>query len=251
MDKMHRRAGRVVAATAIAAAAASGAIVGPSGTATAASTDVCASYTPNVPPAGQFVAAVDNPYFPLPAGRTLVYRGVSDGQRQTDRVHVTDRTKVIQGVTATVVHDVVYTEGRKEEVTKDFYAQDDQGDVWYLGEATRVLLKNGKVDRSGSWQWGVDGAKPGLIMEADPRPPDAYRQECLSGEAEDMAWIVNRGSALTVAYGRVHRVVRSFEFARIEPNVVSEKRYAPGLGIVMERDLHGGDELFELVRVRG
>ena len=162
---------------------------------------------------------------------------------------MTKKTKVIQGVTATVVHDTVFTNGHKEEITTDWYAQDDEGNVWYLGENTRVRLRNGKVDRSGSWKWGVEGAKPGLIMEARPKPPDSYRQECLTGEAEDMAWIVDRGGSVKVAYGRERHVVRSFEFTPLEPNVVSEKIYAPGLGIVRERDLHGGNERFELVRV--
>jgi hypothetical protein len=234
----------VIGATAIATAIAGAAASAPS------ATDACASYQPQIPGASHFVDAIDNPYFPLPVGRTLVYRGVSDGERQVDRLQVTDKTKVVAGITATVVHDVVFTEGTKDEVTFDWYAQDDQGNVWYLGEDTKVLLGNGKVDTAGSWEAGVGGAEPGLIMEADPQPPDAYRQECLSGDAEDMAWVVSRGGSVSVAYGAVHQVLRTLEFARIEPNVVSEKRYAPGLGIVVERDLHGGDEHFELVKVR-
>jgi hypothetical protein len=213
-------------------------------------TGACSTYQPNVPAPSAFVATIDNPYFPLPVGRTLVYRGTEDGVHEIDRLHVTDRTRVIQGVTARVVHDVVWSSGHRQEITNDWYAQDDQGNVWYLGEDTRVLLGNGKVDRSGSWTWGVDGAQPGLIMEANPQPPDAYRQECLSGEAEDMAWTIERGGSITVPEGTVHRILRSLEFTRLEPNVISEKIYAPGLGIVRERDVHGGTETFELVRVR-
>jgi hypothetical protein len=213
-------------------------------------TGPCSTYHPTVPAPSAFVVTVDNPYFPLPVGRTLVYRGSEDGLHEIDRLHVTDRTKVIQGVTATVAHDVVWSSGHRQEITNDWYAQDDQGNVWYLGEDTRVLLGNGKVDRSGSWTWGVDGAEPGLIMESKPRPPDAYRQECLNGQAQDMAWTVGRGGSITVGYGTVHRILRSFEFSELEPNVVSEKIYAPGLGIVRERDLHGGTETFQLVNVR-
>jgi hypothetical protein len=227
---------------------------GPAGTAVGAPgqpADACAAYQPQVPDPAAFADVIDNPYFPLPVGRRLVYRGVSDGERQVDHVHVTDRTKTILGIDATVVHDVVFTEGRKDEVTFDWYAQDDQGNVWYLGEDTKVLLGHGRVDRSGSWESGVDGAKPGIIMPADPQIPDAYRQECLSGEAEDSAWVVARGGSLSVPYGTVHRVLRTLEFSPLEPNVVAEKRYAPGLGIVVERDLHGGDERFELVKVSG
>jgi hypothetical protein len=155
-------------------------------------TDACAAYEPQIPAPSAFVDVIDNPYYPLPVGRSLVYRGVSDGERQVDRVRVTDRTKTILGITATVVHDVVFTEGRKEEVTFDWYVQDDEGNVWYLGEDTKVLLGHGRVDRSGSWEAGVDGAKPGIIMPADPEVLDAYRRECLSGEAEDSAWVVDR-----------------------------------------------------------
>jgi hypothetical protein len=88
-------------------------------------------------------------------------------------------------------------------------------------------------------------------MQAHPKPPHAYRQECRSGQAEDMAWTVDRGGSIKVAYGRVDRTLRSFEFSQLEPSVISEKIYAPGLGIVRERDLHGGNETFQLVKVIG
>jgi hypothetical protein len=222
----------------------------PAGAGGAPTPDQCADYHPHLPAPGNFVAAVDNPYFPLPVGRTYVSRGGEDNRREVDRLTVTDRTKVIEGVTTTVVRDVLKHRGSVLEKTFDWYAQDDQGNVWYFGENTKAFSPKGKVDTSGSWESGVDGAKAGLIMEAQPQIPDAYRQECLSGEAEDSAWTVVRGGALKVPYGTVHRVVRSLEFTPLEPNVISEKRYAPGLGIVRERDLHGGDEFFELVAVK-
>jgi hypothetical protein len=217
----------------------------------AGGSNACDAYHPNVPDPSAFVAKIDNPYFPLPVGRVLVYRGSEDGLTQTDHVRVTKRTTTIEGITATVVHDVLRHRHRMLEETFDWYAQDDAGNVWYLGEDTKAFLPNGHVDRSGSWRAGVHGAKPGLIMEANPRPPDAYRQECLSGEAEDMAWVVERGGSVRVPAGKLHHIVRTFEFTRTEANIVSEKRYAPGLGIVVERDLHGGNERFALVRVHG
>jgi hypothetical protein len=235
----------VIGATAIATAIAGAAASAPS------ATDACASYQPQIPGASHFVDAIDNPYFPLPVGRVLVYRGSEDGLPQTDHVRVTKRTTTIEGITATVVHDVLRHRHRMLEETFDWYAQDDAGNVWYLGEDTKAFLPNGHVDRSGSWRAGVHGAKPGLIMEANPRPPDAYRQECLSGEAEDMAWVVERGGSVRVPAGKLHHIVRTFEFTRTEANIVSEKRYAPGLGLVVERDLHGGNERFALVRVHG
>jgi hypothetical protein len=135
-----------------------------------------------------YATTIDNPYFPLPVGRTWVYRGVKDGRSQVDRVTVTDRTKVVaEGIAARVVTDVATHDGKVLEKTSDWYAQDKQGNVWYVGEDTAAYPTNGKVDRSGSWEAGVDGAEPGLVMEAKPQIPDAYRQEFLSGEAEDTA----------------------------------------------------------------
>ena len=202
----------------------------------------CAAYNPHIPPAQHFSKAIDNPYFPLPVGRTFVYRGVENGKKELDRMHVTGRTKTIAGITATVVSDNVYEPPPKlVEKTFDYYAQDDRGYVWYLGENTREFLGGGFVDTSGSWLTGRKGAKPGLIMEADPRVPDAYRQECRSGEAEDLAWVVSRG-------GSKH-LLRTLEFSPLEPSIVERKVYKPGVGIVSEQQLSGGHETLSLVRV--
>src|SRR5262249_52539256 len=117
------------------------------------------SYAP-VLDAAHFVPVIDNPYFPLPVGRTLVYTGVKDGQTQTDTVTVTDQKKVILGITATIVSDIATHDGTLLEQTFDYYAQDDEGNVWYLGEDTTAFLSKGKTDTSGSFLAGVDGAQP-------------------------------------------------------------------------------------------
>ena len=125
-------------------------------------------YEPVLDPAN-FATTIDNPYFPLPLGRTLTYRGVKDGQTQEDRVTVTDQTKTVaEGITARVVTDVATHDGALLEKTSDWYAQDKQGNVWYLGEDTAHYLPSGKVDTSGSWEAGVHDAEPGIVMEAKP-----------------------------------------------------------------------------------
>ena len=201
---------------------------------------------------GNFTQPRDNPYFPLEPGTVSRYRGSEDGERFHERVVVTGRTKVIQGVTTTVVRDVVRrADGSVEERTRDWYAADNDGNVWYFGEATATYDEEGALEsREGSWQAGVDGAVAGTIMPAEPGPTDAYRQEHYRGEAEDQAWIVERGITTSVPYGTVHDVVRSFEWSRLEKDVVSAKLYAPGLGIVREYDVSGGDETFVLVGVQ-
>jgi hypothetical protein len=197
-----------------------------------------------------FGKVVDNPYFPLPVGRTLVYKGVRDGLTQTDRVHVTHKTKVIQGVTCIVVRDVARHGSRLLEKTKDWYAQDKQGNVWYFGEATAEYDRHGHVaTREGSGKAGVAGALRGTIMPATPHVPDGYRQEFYRNHAEDVAYVLTRGGSMTLPRRTVYRVMRTLEWSRLEPGVIGTKSYAPGLGIVLERTLAGGDELAKLVRV--
>jgi hypothetical protein len=209
-----------------------------------------ASPAAGVDPA-QFTNPKPNPYYPLNPGTVSRYRGSDDGKRLHERVKVTHLTKTILGVTTTVVHDVLRrADGSVAEATHDWYAPDNDGNVWYFGEETATYDKHGKVkSRNGSWQAGVRGAVAGLIMPADPGPTKAYRQEFFTGHAEDQAWIVQGHATVTVPYRKVHDVVRSFEWTRLETDVISVKFYAPGLGIVKEKDVLGGTEVFELVSV--
>lgn len=209
-----------------------------------------AAYEPHLK-ASDFSTKIDNRYFPLPVGWTWIYRGVKEGKPQVDRVVVTSKTqKVTEGITARVITDVSKTpQGKLLEKTTDLYAQDKQGNVWYFGEKTAAYLPNGKVDRSGSWEAGVRDGEPGIIMLADPQIPDAYRQEYQQGNAEDTAWIVNRGTSISVPYGTLHGALTSLEFARIEPKVVDQKIYAPGVGIVLETALKGPPEVAKLVKL--
>jgi hypothetical protein len=197
------------------------------------------------------VAVVNNPYFPLPVGRTWVYEGVKDGQSQIDTVTVTAETKTILGVTATVVSDIATHDGTLLEKTFDWYAQDKDGNVWYLGEDTSAFGKNGKVDKSGSWEAGVNGAIPGIIMEANPQIPDAYRQEYQAGVAEDTAWVVQVGGTVTVPYGKVRNTLVTLEATAIEPGNYDQKVYASGIGIVLELAITGPPEVAKLVSVTG
>jgi len=192
-----------------------------------------------------------NPYFPLEPGWAATLKGTEAGERLVERVVVTDRTKTIQGITTTVVRDVIRHKGVLVEKTVDWYVPDDAGMVWYFGERTAEYDElGGVISTHGSWEAGVDGAVAGVIMPADPLPTEAYRQEIDTGEAEDQGWVVERGISLRVPYGPVDHAVRTFEWTRLEPGVMVGKIYAPGLGIVREYTLAGGTERLELVRVR-
>ena len=200
-----------------------------------------------------FTTTIDNPYYPLPPGQLLVYKGVRDGEKQVDRVFVTDQTKVVNGVDTVVVRDIARNHaGVLIEKTYDWFAQDDLGNVWYFGEDTKEYDAHGHViSTEGSWTDGVDGAVRGIVMEASPAVTDAYRQEYYAGQAEDQAWVVQTGMHVDVPYGSLDGVLRTMEWARIEPRVVDMKFYAPGIGIVLEKALAGGQEVAELVKVSG
>ena len=150
-----------------------------------------------------FTTKIDNPYWPMAPGSRWVYRETdTEGTKQRVVVTVTPRTKrIANGVEARVVHDVVTESGEPVEVTDDWYAQDTDGNIWYLGEDT-TEYENGKpVSTAGSFEAGVDGAQAGIIMPANPEVGLAYRQEYYAGEAEDEGEIVSLDEQAEVPFG--------------------------------------------------
>jgi hypothetical protein len=208
-------------------------------------------YSPSIDPAN-FVAGVDNRYFPLVPGTSLRYRGVAENGRtpQTDVAAVTHRTKRIRGVSCTVVRDTVTSRGRPVERTYDWYAQDRQGNVWYFGEDSRNYEHGRFVKGDDSWEAGVDGAKPGIIMEAAPKRGDTYRQEYYRGHAEDQARVLGGGGGVRVPYRRFRHTLATVERSRLEPGAREQKLYAAGVGEIKSRVVRGDHERFELVSVK-
>ena len=205
-------------------------------------------YAPSIDPAN-FVGAIDNRYFPLKPGTGFHYRGVKGALAQTDDMVVTDQTKVVLGVRCTVVRDTVSQHGKPIERTFDWYTQDTKGNVWYMGEDS-LELKNGRFVRADdSWQAGVNGAKPGIIMPAHPRTGQVYRQEYYPpGGALDQARVRGTAAKVHVPAGTFRRPLVTIEWSPVEPQY-ERKYYAAGLGEVMEQVTQGGHEQFQLVKV--
>jgi hypothetical protein len=206
------------------------------------------TYAPKIDPAN-FVATIDNRYLPYKPGTRFHFEGVRGTTRQTDDEVVLHRTKRILGVTSTVVRDTVSESGRAIERTDDWYAQDKQGNVWYMGEDSFELEKGHFVKASDSWESGVDGAKPGIIMPTHPRRGDAYRQEYYPpGKALDEARVLRLSGTLTVPYGSFKELLVTSERSPLEPQT-EQKYYAPGVGEIAERVVKGHHEEFKLVSV--
>ena len=156
---------------------------------------------------------------------------------------------MILGIRATVVLDQVLVDGKPEEKTFDWYAQDKHGNVWYLGEDSSDYV-NGKWVRSdGSWETGVDGAKPGIVMQADPSSGDLYRQEYYAGHAEDMAKVLGTDASVAVPYGRFDHALETSEWTPLERGVIEHKSYVRGVGNVRTVMVKGGAEEERLVSI--
>jgi len=207
------------------------------------------AYHPVIDPT-RFSADVDNPFFPLSPGTTLVYTGTKDNKKALDMFAVTSRTAVIDGVTTRVVEDRLYLNNVLEERTTDYYAQDACGNVWYFGEDTAVLDKHGNVvDTSGSFHAGVDGAQPGVFMQAVPQVGREFRQEWYPGQAEDTFKAVDLNASVTVPYGTFRHALRTAETTALEPGVLDNKYSVRGIGEVEEVAVKGPTEKLVLVDV--
>jgi hypothetical protein len=163
-------------------------------------------------------------------------------------VTVTDRTKEILGIEATVVHDVVSEDGELVEDTYDWYAQDKDGNVWYLGEDTKEY-EDGKVKSTeGSWEAGVDGAEPGILLPGEPEVGMRYRQEYYDGEAEDNGEILSLDEHTEVPFGSFDGVLKTKDTTPLEPDVLEHKFYAKDVGPVLAVAISGGSGREELLR---
>jgi hypothetical protein len=194
--------------------------------------------------AADFVDRIDHAYWPMAPGNRWVFR--EDGQRV--EVTVTDETKEILGIRATVVHDVVTEDGELIEDTFDWYAQDKHGNLWYLGEATKEF-GNGKVKSTeGSWEAGVDGAEAGILLPAEPKIGLRYRQEYYKGEAEDAAQVLSVDERVSVPYGHFDHVLMTKDYTPLDPSLLEHKFYAQGVGPVLVLAVSGGSDREELIR---
>jgi hypothetical protein len=207
-----------------------------------------APYAPDIDPAN-FVEGIDHPYFALTPGTTWVYEGETEEGLERIEVSVLPTTKLILGIACTVVRDTVWLDGALIEDTYDWYAQDKDGNVWYMGEETREYEDGIVVSTAGAWEAGVDGAQPGIIMEAEPRIGDTYRQEYYAGEAEDMAEVISLSESASVSFGDFDELLVTEEWTPLQPGVAEHKYYAEGIGLVLEVVVEGGSGQVELVDI--
>ena len=215
----------------------------PSSTA-AATTPTPASHLPagsepvTLDPA-DFSADITHPLWPMKPRTRWIYRELEANGTVTDGVVVatTKTEKLANGITGRVVRDTARQSGQIIEDTIDWYAQDSAGNVWYVGEDTAEFEGGAIASTAGSWQAGVDGALPGVIVPADPQPGLAYRQEYYAGQAEDNGAVVSLDETADVPYGHFDSLMMTADTSGIEPNVLEHKFYAKGVGPILTVDV--------------
>ena len=200
-----------------------------------------------------FTVDITNDYWPMQPGDRWV-SSETDGKGDVLRVEVTvqDETyTVAAGIEARVVHDLVTRAGAVVEDTIDWYAQDGDGNIWYVGEKTAEYENGQVVSTEGSWEAGVDGAEPGIAVPGHPKPGLTYRQEYLKGQAEDQGAVLSTDEQVGVPTGIYTGAMLTRDTTALEPDLVELKFYAPGIGPVLTLESSGGagrEELVETTR---
>jgi hypothetical protein len=194
-----------------------------------------------------FTTRIDNPWLPMTPGSRWVYTDTEGGHPERVTITVTNRTKVVAGVTALVVHDVATRGKEVVEDTFDWFAQDRAGNIWYLGEATQAYDNGKPGSTGGSWEAGVDGAQAGIAMPANPTAGLRYRQEYRKGRAEDRAAVLSVDEQVESPYGHFTPALLTKEFTPVEPKALEYKLYAKGVGLVVAVGVSGDAAREELV----
>lgn len=185
-----------------------------------------------------------NPYFQFMPGKKYIYQGQTADGLERIEIELLTTTKIVNGITCATVRDRVFIAGKLVEDTDDWFAQDNAGNVWYMGEYVTDFNPDGTIkDHAGSWEAGVDGAKPGFQMLASPQVGNKYRQEYAFNIAEDAAEVVEAGLTVTVPFGTFTNCIKIKEFSDIIPGLNEYKIYAPGFGFIKEVNVTDKEEV--------
>ncbi len=205
-------------------------------------------YDPAINPS-DFVSNVTNKYFTLTPGKKITYESQIEEGIEKVEIYVTNETKEIMGIKTVVVWDRVWLNNELIEDTKDWYAQDKNGNVWYFGEDSKEILDGEVASNAGSWESGVDNAKPGIIMKADPKVGEIYRQEYYKGIAEDMAEVLSLDESVTVQYGTFQDCLKTRDWTPLESNSDEYKYYCQEVGGVVLEVVLEDEERAELISI--
>jgi hypothetical protein len=185
------------------------------------------------PDASRFSAKVDHPLVPLASVPLTIFEGTERGSEVRVESRFLERTGRVAEVPVAVVDVKEYKNGQLVEHTLDYYAQDKEGNVWYLGERVDDIADGKVVGRSGEWLAGQDDARPGLFMPAHPKVGQTFQQERAPGVAEDRSTVVAVGLEVRTPLRTFSECIKTKDFAPLD-NVTEFKHYCSGIGLVGE-----------------
>lgn len=189
------------------------------------------------PDTGVFSLTIDNEFFPLVVGDVLVLEGEDDeGTFLEIMISVLDETEVVAGVTTRVVEEAEFEDGEVVEISRNFFAQAQDGTVCYFGEDVDDFEDGEIVGHDGEWRAGVDGNLPGIIMPGNPEVGMVFSQEVAPGVAEDQAEIVLFGETIDVPAGTFSDTLTSLDCNPQENGATDEKVYIRGIGLAIDED---------------
>lgn len=194
-----------------------------------------------------FVSTINNTFLPLKPGSAFIYNAETDEGMERVEIEVLMETRIVMGITCVVVRDKAFLENQLIEDTYDWFAQDKDGNVWYFGEDVDNYEDGVIANHYGSWEAGVDGAEPGIIMLGNPVTGLHYRQEYYIGEAEDEGEIVSKNESVIVAAGTFNGCLKIKETNPLDPEFLEYKYYAKGVGLIKVEKIATPVEVEELV----
>jgi hypothetical protein len=198
-----------------------------------------------------FSLTIDNTYNPLPVGQQWVYQGKEQAQTIGLRITVLNETETFYSgrrtVTTRVVEELEWEDANMNglvddgaesliEISRNFYAQTQDGTVCYFGEEVDIYEGGVVVSHEGAWRADDRGNAPGIFMPADPQPGMTYQQESAPGIAEDQATVIRRGRTVTVPAGTFANTITVRDFNPLDGSR-GTKVYAPGVGLIIDGPL--------------
>ena len=205
-------------------------------------------YDPQIDPA-DFTNVITNEYFSLPVGKKMIYEAETEDGLERIEIEIESGTMTILGVETLIYRDRVYVDGELVEDTRDYLAQDSDGNVWYFGEEVDNFENGVLKDHAGSFIAGEDGAKPGIWIKAEHTVGDSYRQEYYPGEAEDIRNVVAVDQTVTTELATYTGCVQFFDWTPLDPDSREHKYHCPEVGALVLAEHLVDEERTELIEV--
>ena len=210
---------------------------GGGGTARGGCPETNTSITVCDPETGTFSLIIDNEFFPLVVGSETVLEGEDDeGTFIEIIITVLDETEEVAGVMTRVVEEAEFEDGEMVEISRNFFAQAEDGTVCYFGEDVDDFEDGQVVSNEGEWRAGEDGNVPGIIMPGNPEVGMVYSQESAEGVAEDQAEILMFGETIDLPAGTFSDTLTSLDCNPLEEDSTDEKVYIRGIGLAIDED---------------